>query len=126
MTFILRIMVLALLACAPITSQATVTSSTRAAVYTPSTSTTVFSVPFYFLEKSHLRVTKTLISTGVGTVLTQDVDYTVTLPVGSTLGFVTTAVGVTSTHTLTIDRIMPITQETSFAGQGRFRAATHE
>lgn len=126
MTFILRIMVLALLACAPVTSQATVTSSTRTAGYTPSTSTTVFSVPFYFLEKAHLRVTKTLISSGVGTVLTQDADYTVTLPVGSTLGFVTTFVGVTSTHTLTIDRIMPITQETSFAGQGRFRAATHE
>lgn len=127
MTFILRIMVLALLACVPVTSQATVTTSTRTAGYTPSTSTTVFSVPFYFLEKAHLRVTKTLISTGVAvSPFTQDVNYTVTLPVGSTLGFVTTFVGVTSTHTLTVDRIMPITQETSFAGQGRFRAATHE
>lgn len=109
----------------PRSALATVTSSTKTVQYT-GTGTSVFSIPYYFLLASDLRVTKTLISNSSNTILVQGVDYTVTMPVGSTLGSITTTVAVTSSFRITIDRVMQLTQPTAFRTQGPFRAASVE
>jgi len=101
-------------------ASAVVTNSTRSVTYTPSSSTTVFTVTFHFTATNQIQVTKTEIATQTDTILTQGTDYSVTLPVGSVSGYVTLSTGITSTHTLTIDRVVPITQTTSFASQGRY------
>ena len=107
-------------------ASAVVTSSTRSVTYSPSSPTTGFSVTFPFLDASWLKVTKTTIATGVAVVLTQGVDYTVQIPRAGSNGVVTTTSSVTSTHTLKIERVVPLTQETAFRNQGSFRAAAHE
>lgn len=110
---------------------ATVTSQTRSVTYVGSGGT-VFSVTFPFLAKAHIRVTKTLIATGVATVLAQCVTadpscgYTVRLPAGTVNGQVTTTAAVTSSYTLTIDRVVPVTQETAFRSQGSYSPILHE
>ncbi len=115
----------ALQICHPIPAFAVVTSSTRTTEIT-GTNNTVFTVPYKFSEAASLKVTKVLISTGVGTVLTITTDYTVTLPVGSTAGKVTTTAPVAATHKLRIERITPLTQGTAFSSQGAFYPQIHE
>jgi hypothetical protein len=105
---------------------ATVTSSTRSVTYSPSVNTTGFSVTFPFLDASWIKVTKITEATGVETVLTQGTDYTVQVPRAGSNGIVTTTVAVTSAYTLRIERVVPLTQTTSFRSQGTFRAAAHE
>lgn len=110
---------------APPIANAVVTSSTRSVEIT-GTNNTVFSVPYKFSEASALKVTKVLLSTGAGTVLTLGVDYTVTVPVGAVLGRVTTTSPVTSLYKLRIERQTPLTQATPFSSQGAFYPALHE
>lgn len=90
------------------------------------TGQTVFSVPYPFLAADHLTVTKITIATSAEATLTRGVDYSVTLPLGSTLGYVTTSVAVTSSYRIRIDRVVPVTQTTSFRTQGAFLPSTHE
>lgn len=99
----------------PAVVAATVTSTTRSVTYTPASPTTSFTVPFHFISADHLVVTKTTIASGAKSTLTRGPDYTVTMPVGSVQGSITTTVAVTNTHTLTIDRFVPLTQNTDFS-----------
>ncbi|NDB70446.1 MAG: hypothetical protein EB015_21050, partial [Methylocystaceae bacterium] len=68
----------------------TVSSTTSRADYTGNGSTTAFTVPFYFLDNTHVTVYSTVISTGVTTTLTLGTDYTLTGAGVSTGGTVTT------------------------------------
>jgi hypothetical protein len=110
----------------PHDARATVTTTYSPVTYSPSTPTTVFTVTFPFTETSQIKVTKTTIASGATVVLTQGTDYSVRLPVGSTSGRVTTAASVTSTHRITIERVVPITQTTSFRTQGRYQPESLE
>lgn len=119
----LAVAVLALLAS---DARATVTSSTHTVSYVGSNNT-VFSITFPFLSKSDITVTKTLIATGANvSPFTQGSQYTVTLPVGSTNGYVTTTAAVTSSYRITITRAVPYTQTVDFSGQGSYSAQLHE
>lgn len=99
---------------------ATVTSQTRVVSYEPSSPTTTFAVPFSFKLASHLTVIKTLISTETDDTLVQGVNYTVTQAPGGLSGSITTAVAVTDTHRIRIERNVPYTQTTSLRSQGVF------
>jgi hypothetical protein len=108
------------------TAEATVTNSTRSIVFTPSAPTTQFTVTFHFLNKDHLKLTKTPIAGGAADILTRGEHYSVTLPVGSVNGWVTTFDSITTTHTLTVERVTPVTQTTAFRNQGSYSARRHE
>lgn len=112
---------------ASVTAWATVTSPTRTQTFSPAVPTTKFTITFSFNAADQIRVTKTTIATGAQQVLTRcsgalgvGCDFTVNAPVGTVLGYVTTAVSVTNTHTLLVERSTPKTQTTSFATQGPF------
>lgn len=110
----------------PAPAFATVSTSTRSIQYSPSISTTVFSVTFPFLSKDWLTVTKTTISSGAVATLTQGVDYSVTPPVGATAGYVTTTAAVVSGYRITISRTVPLTQTASLRTQGVLRPSVLE
>jgi hypothetical protein len=118
-------LVAALNCCHPLPAFATINSATRSVEITGA-SQTVFTVPYQFSEASALKVTKVLLSSGVGTVLTITVDYTVTVPSGNVLGKVTTTSPVTSLYKLRIERTTPLTQLTAFSSQGAYFPQLHE
>lgn len=117
--------VAALNCCCPLPAFAVVNSATRSTEIAGA-SQTVFTVPFAFSEESALKVTKILLSTGVGTVLTINTDYTVKLPIGTASGRVTTTAPVTSLYKLRIERTTPLTQLTAFTSQGAYFPQLHE
>ena len=104
----------------------TVTNSTYRADYTGNGSTVDFTVPFYFLDTSHIQVLLTVIATGVATTLTLNSDYTVTGAGVSAGGTVTTTATYTSSYKITILRDVPYTQETHYVENDPFPAASHE
>jgi lysophospholipase L1-like esterase len=81
------------------------------------TSTVAFPVTFGFLENAHLLVTKKLVATGVVSSLAIGTDYTVSGAGGSsgTVSLVSAA-KCASGYTLTIARVVPVTQPSSFSG----------
>lgn len=93
--------------------------------YAGNGSTTTFSVNFYFIEQSHLKVILRS-SAGVETVKTLSTDYSVTgagVPSGGSITMVTApAVG----ETLVIQRNVPLTQTTDYQPNDPFPANTHE
>jgi hypothetical protein len=100
-----------------------VQSDTSRVSYAGNNSTvTTYEVPFRFLDATHLyAVEKT--SAGVESAITL-ANHT---GVGDTNGgTVTTATAVPATSTLTIYRVVPATQLTSYAEGGDFPAASHE
>lgn len=101
------------------------TSTSRSGPYAGAGTTGPFTVGFRFLENSHLRVVKTLLATGVETVLTLSVDYTVT-GAGGSGGAVTMTAPVTSDYSITIVRAVPYTQETDYTQSDPFPAQSHE
>ena len=104
----------------------TVSSSTARADYNGNGSTTAFTVPFYFLNTSHLLVLSTVIATGVSTTLVLGTDYTVTgagVPAGGT---VTATVAPITGVKLSILRNVPITQTYHYVPNDPFPAASHE
>ncbi len=108
---------------------ARVLTSTRTVSYTPTSSTSVFTVTYPFLARDHLTVIKTTIATDTDLPLTQNVDYTVTLPIGATQGYVTLTSPIgedPAVYRLTITRVVPITQLTAFTRQSTFRPQYHE
>lgn len=102
-----------------------VSTETSSVDYAGNGVTVAFATGFKFFEDGDLVVSLTV---GVATplVLTLGVHYTVTgegLEAGGTVTMVTApAVG----ETLTIEREVPFTQETSFRSQGTFSPAVHE
>jgi lysophospholipase L1-like esterase len=107
---------------------AAVTTTTSSVEYTCNGSTTAFAVPFRFLEAGHLVVKRTATSTGAETTLILTTDYTVA-GAGAASGTVATT-GASSPcasgNTLSIERVVPLTQPTSFRSQRDFSPATHE
>lgn len=104
----------------------TVPTTTSRADYTGNGSTTAWTVPFYFLDPTHLQVIRTQISTAVSTTLTLSTDYTVTgagVPAGGT---VTTVATLTTDQRITILRNVPFTQMSHYVLNDPFPAATHE
>lgn len=87
--------------------------------------TTVFSFPYVFYNNTDLIVTRTVISTGVDTILVLGSDYTVSGGSGS-VGFITTTVAPTSAQRLTIQRSIPYKQEDNFEENTAFPAQTLE
>lgn len=95
--------------------------------YTGNGATTVFSSVWYFLEAAHVAVKHTPIATGVETVLTLGVHYTVTMPatVGGA-GSITMLTPPAAGDSLVLERDVDIVQATSFRTQGSFSPAVHE
>lgn len=104
----------------------TVASTTSRADYTGNGSTTAFTVPFYFLDNSHVTVYLTVIATGATTTLTLGTDYTLTGAGVSSGGTVTTTVAPTSAQKLSVLRNVPLTQLIHYVPNDPFPAATHE
>jgi hypothetical protein len=100
-----------------------VQSETSRISYVGNNSTSAaYTVPFVFLEASHLAATQKTAS-GVETSVTLSNHTGAGEPSGGT---VTTTVAVPNTSTLTIYRVVPLTQSTSYAEGGDFPAASHE
>lgn len=104
----------------------TVNTTTSRADYTGNGVTTAFTVPFYFLDNTHLTVLRTVIATGVSTTLVLGTDYTVTgagVPAGGT---VTCTVAPTAAQKISILRNVPFTQLTDYVPNDPFPAESHE
>jgi Pectate lyase superfamily protein len=104
----------------------TVSTTTSRADYTGNGVTTAFTVPFYFLDNSHVQVLRTQISTGVITTLTLTTDYTVSGAGVSGGGTVTMVTAPTTDQKLSILRNVPLTQLVHYVPNDPFPAATHE
>lgn len=104
----------------------TVSSATNKAQYIGNGVTTVFSVPFYFQQNSDIVVTRTVIATGVDTVLALNTDYTLTGAANPSGGSVTLSVAPTSAQRVTVQRIVPYTQLVDYTESSTFPAETHE
>lgn len=98
-------------------------ATTQKVQYTLTSATAALAVPFYFIENYHVRVVRT--RSGVDTPLNG--------------GFTLSGAGVASGGTLTLDgtetavgdritlkRVVPLDQLTSYAANDRFPASTHE
>jgi hypothetical protein len=117
---------LALLLAVP--ARATMAKTTSSAgPYTCDGSTTAFSIPFRFLAASDLQVIRTLTGGTVTTTLALGTDYAVT-GAGDSSGTValTSDSKCASGDTLTIKRVVPLTQATPFVTQGGYKAKAHE
>lgn len=105
----------------------TVSNETASITYAGNGATTVFAVPYSFLENSHLRVNLRA-SSGSESVKVLTTDYTVTgaatePPTGQvTCVSFTPATG----ESLQIDLDVPVTQETDYVENDPFPAETHE
>lgn len=103
----------------------TVTSDTKRVQYSGDNNSTAFSVPFYFLEKGHLRVILTS-AAGADTVQTITTDYTVSGEGDTSGGTVTMNIAPAAGEKLTIIRDVPLTQEVDYVENDPFPADTHE
>jgi hypothetical protein len=99
------------------------TTTAKAGPYAGSGTTGPFTVPFRFLDASHLRVIRNV--AGIETVLTLGTDYTVA-GVGATSGSVTLVAALTSGQTLTVVRNVPATQDADYVAGDAFPAESHE
>lgn len=104
----------------------TVQTTASRADYTGNGSTTVFSVPFYFIDQTHILVLRTQISTGVVTTLALTTNYTVSGVGVSTGGSITCLVAPTADQKISILRNIPLTQLTHYVENDPFPAASHE
>lgn len=103
----------------------TVATSSNRVDYTGNGSTTVFSFSFRIFENADLVVTQAT-PAGVETELTLGTDYTVSGAGSYNGGSITLATALTDGYSLTIQRVLEITQETDLRNQGQFFAETHE
>lgn len=101
------------------------TSTAKSGPYAGSGTTGPFTVTFRFLENTHLRVIRTVVGTGIETVLALTTDYSVT-GAGSASGTVTLVTPLAAGETLTILRNVPATQEADYVVGDAFPAETHE
>lgn len=104
----------------------TVSTTTSRADYNGNGATTAFTVPFYFLDSTHLVVLRTQISTGFVATMVSGTDYTVSgagVPAGGTVTF---TVAPTDDQKVSILRNVPLTQLTAYVPNDPFPAASHE
>ncbi|CAB5145000.1 Pectate lyase superfamily protein [uncultured Caudovirales phage] len=104
----------------------TVPTTTSRADYTGNGVTTAWTVPFYFLDPTHIQVIRTQISTGVATTLALTTDYTVAGAGVQAGGTVTTVAALTTDQRLSVLRNVPLTQLAHYVPNDPFPAATHE
>jgi hypothetical protein len=103
-----------------------VQSATSQVQYVGNASTvTAYPVPFRFDSNSHIYVDVTT-QAGVTTSLTETTDYVLTGAGEESGGEVVTVAAVPATSTVTIYRLVPITQLTSYEEGGDFPASSHE
>jgi hypothetical protein len=93
--------------------------------YLENGATTLFNVPFQFIDKADLVVTSIDATTGAETVLALDAAYSVTGGDGDT-GDVLRAVAGTAGDTLRIERRTPRAQGLDYQPNGEFPAESHE
>lgn len=103
----------------------TVSSQTSSVSYLGDGVTTLLPIPYYFLEQTHLRVTRVNADTSVN-ILSLGADYSVS-GAGNEAGgavtmFLPPALGVKTI----IDRAVPATQETNYVANDPFPAESHE
>lgn len=103
----------------------TLTTTSSKQTYTGDGSTVTFPIPFKFFQNSDLVVTITDLSGNV-TTKTLTTDYSVTGAGNASGGTLTMVVAPTLNYTLTIKRVVPLTQATSIRNQGAFFANIHE
>ena len=103
----------------------TVASTTSKVTYAGNGSTTSFTVPFYFLANTHLKVILRS-AAGIETTKTLTTDYTVSGVGSPSGGTITMLVAPASGETLAILRNVPYTQETDYQSNDPFPAQTHE
>jgi hypothetical protein len=103
----------------------TVSSTTSKVSYAGNSSTTAFSVPFYFLSNSHLLVVVRA-ADGTETVKALSTDYTVTGAGVSSGGTVTMTSAPATGATLVITRNVPATQDVDYQSNDPFPAETQE
>lgn len=104
----------------------TVASETSRVSYSGDGSTTVFSVPFYFLNNADLKVYLRVNATGVETLQTITTHYSVTGAGVLAGGSVTMVTAPATGQTLVIYRDPSLTQQTDYVGNDPFPAETHE
>lgn len=106
----------------------TVQSTTARADYQGNNVTTLFTVPFYFLDNTHLKVVRTDNSSSPPTVATLVIgtDYVVVGAGAQIGGTVQTTVAPTAAQVLTVLRSVPFTQLIHYVPNDPFPAATHE
>ena len=102
----------------------TISSTVTTITYAGDAFTTAFPIPFYFLDNSHLAVTKV---TGVVVVsLILGTDYTLTGAGNLAGGTLTTTVPVAIGTNLVITRVVPIIQQDDYVSHNTFPAETME
>jgi hypothetical protein len=104
----------------------TVSTTTSRADYTGNGVTTAFTVPFYFLDNTHVLVLRTQISTGATTTLALTTDYTMSGAGVSAGGTVTCVVAPTTDQKISVLRSVPLTQLIHYVPNDPFPAASHE
>lgn len=104
----------------------TVSSFDLPTTYTGSGTTGPFATGFYFLEDSHLLITKLEIATGTETTLELNSDYTVSGAGDPSGGDITLTSSLSSDYKLIIDLDIPYTQETDYQEGDAFPAESHE
>jgi hypothetical protein len=92
----------------------TVSSSTSRISYAGNGSETIFAFPYYFLAEADLVVVRRDDATGAETTLALDSDYTVTGAGMAAGGAVTTVTPPAAGETLTLRRVVSLTQSTDF------------
>lgn len=102
----------------------TVSASTLRADYNGNGSTTVFAVPFYFLDNTHLKVVST--TAGVETILTYGSAYSVTGAGNPLGGSITCTTAPANGTKISILRNIPVEQLTHYVPNDPFPAASHE
>lgn len=111
----------------------TITAQPTRADYNGDGVVTTFTVPFRFLDKSHLQVLRTVVATNVSTVLTLDSvgadGYSVSgagQPDGGEVTVVTAPLGAPNEERLSILLNMPFTQLIDYIANDSFPAESHE
>lgn len=103
----------------------TITSVVHEATFTGNGVTTVFPFTFPFLDNSHIIVRLTSVA-GVVTLQTLTTNYTLTGAGGPSGGSVTMLVAPATGVTVTVERLVPETQDTDLQNQGAYYAETVE
>lgn len=103
----------------------TVSSQQSEVPYVGDGSTTVFPIPFYFLQNSDIQI---VVNDSLGNIYpaVQNVDYTVSGAGNQAGGSVTFGAPPVSLRTITIQRIVPATQLTDYQPNDDFPAESHE
>ncbi|HEY6784573.1 MAG TPA: phage tail fiber protein, partial [Gemmatimonadales bacterium] len=114
-----------LCALVPALALAAVTTTLTEQIYTCNGSTTAFTVPFRFLDQTHLTVTKTD-SAGATSSLALGADYSVASTAGGGTVTLTSASKCISGYTLKIQRNTPRLQPTALRGSNTYSPRTHE